>query len=286
MHGVRSGHGTSVLGLHIGGFSDVLDLSPLVPGVRIVLANSLDREERSSNCVLSETIEQLASSRSGVLLVPRDWSSRAPHLPYELRPGVAELFTKAKRLGVVVVQAAGNGGLCLDNLIRRDGPTVQRQITMKSDPWLVKADSTSDAFQIDTGALTVGASTATVPFRRWSAGFARNPQPKSNYGCRVDCCAPGEQLFTAAGPGRNGHPGYTSGFGGTSGAAAIVAAAVAAVQSLVMNATGAPLSPKTVRSVFSDLELGSPVLGGADPIGAVPNIRRILGRVLGTQATR
>ena len=40
MHGVRSGHGTSVLGLHIGGFSDVLDLSPLVPGVRIVLATA------------------------------------------------------------------------------------------------------------------------------------------------------------------------------------------------------------------------------------------------------
>lgn len=278
----RASHGTSVLGLHIGGLDDVLDLSPLLPGAAIALCNALDTEQTPSTVALAETIELLASSRCGVLLLARDWSSRAPHLPYELRPRVAELLRSATRRGIVVVQAAGNGGLQLDHLVRRDGPFVRGQITMRTDPWVQAEDSIGPAFAVETGSLIVGATTSSLPFQRWTHGFALNPQPKSNFGARVDCSAPGEKLFTASDPVLGGLPSYTSSFGGTSGAAAIVAAAVAAVQSLVMLRTGRPLSAETVRSLFRSAELGTPVVCQHDPIGPVPSLRLILEKVLGT----
>jgi hypothetical protein len=277
----RASHGTSVLGLLVGGFDEILDISPLVPGVRMVLADARDRLGEPPHKSLSDAIDRLAASRCGILLIPRDWSSRAPHLPYELRPGVAELLVQATRIGVVVVQAAGNGGLSLDQLVHRNGPFVRGQVTIADDPWLQPEDAQSPAFAADTGAIVVGASTATRPFRRWCAGFETNPQPKSNFGSRVDCCAPGEDLFTASGPGTEGRPGYTHSFGGTSGAATIIAAAVAAIQSIVIQETGSPLNARIMRALLSDPSLGHATQSDGDPIGTVPDIRLILERLLG-----
>jgi microbial collagenase len=274
-----SGHGNAVLGLLIGGFNGAPDLEPLLPGASIVLASAVDTEEQSSNVTLASTIELLAEKRAGVLLIARDWSSRAPHLPYELRSGVAELLLDAHRRGIVVVQSAGNGGLCLDDVIQRSGPFVRRQVTMRSDAWLDPNDLVEPAFIIDSGALVVGATTATPPYRRWITGLPRNPQPKSNFGGRVDCGAPGERLFTVDANGPGAEPRYTSTFGGTSGSAALVSAAVAALQSLVLNASGTALTPAGVRDLFTDPRLGTPVSRDGGSIGPIPDIRRILQRV-------
>jgi len=155
-------------------------------------------------------------------------------------------------------------------LVRRTSGAIRNQVTMRDDSWIMNEDEVGPAFEVNTGAIVVGACTSGLPHLRWTAGFPTNPQPRSNFGDRVDCWAHGEQISTAS-----SSPTFTDDFGGTSSAAAIVAAGVAVVQSIAM-ARSATLTVEQIRELVRAPEMGRPVFNNESTIGSVPNLKEII----------
>ena len=176
-----------------------------------------------------------------------------------------QLIRLATALGITVIEPAGNGidsaGNDLDKFIHDTGNhTLNRKST-----W----------FQ-DSGAALVAAATSRAPHLRMNY---------SNHGSRIDCYAWGENVVTAGHyPGSSGlsMSTYSSSFGGTSSASAIVAGAAIAVQSIAERNYGFRLDPRQMRAVLSDPRYGTESQNGhrIDKIGVMPDLRKIIDRAL------
>jgi hypothetical protein len=177
-------------------------------------------------------------------------------LPTEVDAADFDAVRLASALEVVVVEAAGNGGIDLDGYV---DPDTRRSLS-RGGP----------GFR-DSGAIFVGASHAALPHDR--AGF-------SNYGSRLDCYAWGEAV-TSCGYGDLGgdlaNEYYTNTFSGTSSASPIIAGAAALVQRL-RGASGAdPLRPRAMRALLSDPATGTRQGPGvAGFIGVMPDLGKVL----------
>jgi hypothetical protein len=268
----RAAHGTAALAMQIGARVG----EPLLPGARVVLAQAIDRDDLPVGRFLQRAIESVAGA--AVVLIARDWSSRAPHIPLELRPGIAEVIAQAVARGCLVIEAAGNGGVDLDRLVRRDGAGVTGQIGPAGDSWQRASDRIAPAFSGDSGAIVVGAATATTPRARWTAGFPTNPQPRSNVGGRIDCWATGESIATAT-LDAAGRPAWTESFGGTSAAATSVAAMAAIALSHTPQGDR-PAVAASFRRAVRDPANGDPVFDGGRAIGHAPRLGSVLDALL------
>lgn len=175
-------------------------------------------------------------------------------VPVEIEPAVFDVIRLATSLGIVVVEAGGNGGIDLDTLVNPDGQQI--------------FDRTSPDF-LDSGAILVGAASSTAPHSR--LGF-------SCHGSRIDCYGWGENVDTLSSDSTNTATNlYTTGFSGTSSASPIVTGAALAVQGLVEAATGERLAPWQLRMILSDSANGTPSANPAvDRIGVMPNLRAII----------
>ncbi len=177
-------------------------------------------------------------------------------LPTEVDAADFDAVRLASALEVVVVEAAGNGGLDLDRYVDPDtGRGLSRRVA---------------TFR-DSGAIFVGASRAALPHDR--AGF-------SNYGSRLDCYAWGEAV-TSCGYGDLGGDlateYYTNTFSGTSSASPIIAGAAALVQRLREAGGAAPLRPRAMRALLSDPATGTRQGPGvAGFIGIMPDLGKVL----------
>jgi hypothetical protein len=188
------------------------------------------------------------------------------YLPIEVHEAVYQVIRLASALGIIVIEAAGNGrinnngGIDL-GLVKINGKKVLQ---------LNHPDFT------DSGAILVSAATSSVPHHKMSF---------SNYGSRVDCFAWGENVLTAGDfPSSSSliaDP-YTCKFGGTSSAAAIVAGAAIAIQSIVEENFKYRLSPKQMRTLISSDEWGTCSVNGRakDKIGVMPDLKKIILHVM------
>ncbi|HON35369.1 MAG TPA: hypothetical protein PLY52_03545 [Methanothrix sp.] len=170
--------------------------------------------------------------------------------PLEIDPHIALFIRFLTLLGIVVIEPAGNGGHNLDGHLRPDGTSLNRFLPTF----------------FDSGAIMVGA--------RHAATRARTPF--SCFGNRVDCHAWGEQIVTTSsipspfGPYMGLNPlGGDLGFGGTSGASAIIAGAAVVLQGIA-RARGTPLSPSRMRDLLSDTF--NTFTDNPDGIGVMPNL--------------
>ncbi|HSZ31863.1 MAG TPA: S8 family serine peptidase, partial [Puia sp.] len=160
-----------------------------------------------------------------------DFAGKGNLWPVEIQDAIWQVIRLATALGIIVIEAAGNGNLNgvegndLD-LFHLNGKKI--------------LDPKDTAFK-DSGAIMVAASTMSAPHRRMTF---------SNYGRRINCFASGENILTAG-----NHPGnsgcainmYTSRFGGTSGAAAIITGAVISIQSIKEANNQTRFSPSEMR---------------------------------------
>jgi hypothetical protein len=117
----------------------------------------------------------------------------------------------------------------------------------------------------------VGAAISEVPHDRWYW---------SNYGSRIDCYAWGENIVTTGYGdlyrGTDDNSAYTNTFGGTSGAAAIIAGTALIVQGKRQATTGR-LSPAQMRDVLSNPAAGTAQGGNvAGHIGVMPDLSLIV----------
>jgi hypothetical protein len=178
--------------------------------------------------------------------------------PTEWMSDVFDAIQTAVANRFVVVEAAGNGGVNLDQAAC--GTTFDRTVK-------------------DSGAIMVGAGAAPGANDRQRLGI-------SSYGDRVDVQGWGESIMTTGyGSGyvnaddpNNPDFFYRSTFGGTSGASAMVAAAAANLQGFAINLFGTPLLPFQVRQILA--ETGSPQLGDTTQnIGPRPDLQAAIARL-------
>lgn len=186
--------------------------------------------------------------------------------PVEWISSVFAAIQTAVANGFVVVEAAGNGNVDLDQAAC--GTAFDRAVR-------------------DSGAIIVGAG------RPPGSGFDRQREGFSTYGSRVDVQGWGDGVMTTGygawyvNPDDPGNPNfwYTAGFSGTSSASPIVAGAAANLQGIALVRFGAALSPAHMRELL--VLTGSPQLGDTRKhIGPRPNLREASGFALTAGVTR
>jgi len=188
----------------------------------------------------------------GILLI--EWQRPGPgstgvgsvgFLPLEWWPDDFAAIAYATAKGVIVVEPAGNGSVSLDNPLYNT-PAPGFPATWKN-PF--------DRSQADCGAILVGAGAPPPGTHGHDRGPDRSRLAFSNVGTAVDAQGWGAELTTLAYGDLQGGPSedvwYTDNFGGTSGAAAMVAGAAASLQGLQLaGAKRPPLTPADVRRLL------------------------------------
>jgi hypothetical protein len=204
-----------------------------------------------------------------VLLIEQQGWVDGTFTPVEIDPAVFDAIATAVAQGIVVIEPAGNGACDLDD--------------PRWEGWF-------DRNERDSGAIMVGGGASPysdLPERSWfTAG--------SCYGDRVDVQGWFDAIVTASAA--DGAPGfvdlfypdsdtrqaYTARFGGTSGAAPMVAATAAALNGFWTQRTGEPLGPMDLRAAM--VSTGHPQQFNAEThhIGPQPDLRRLL-RIYGVR---
>ena len=195
-----------------------------------------------------------------VLLIEQQAYANGNYAPVSVSPAVHDAIAAVVEAGIVVVEAAGNGGQDLDD----EG----------FEGWF-------DREQRDHGGILVGGGASPLdPWtetRGWTGG--------SNHGSRVDVQAWYSYTTVAATTGAyqpdlfygdsDDRQAYTTQFGGTSGAAAMVAGLAAAFQSAAMELGGEPWAPRDLRALM--VSTGTPQdPDTAQHLGPQPDLLRML----------
>jgi hypothetical protein len=249
-------HGTAVLGELIA-TSNAFGVTGLSRGADIGVANVYSSTTGYTPANAVDLARQQLSA-GDVILLEQQWSGIAgtgsqpdPYVPIEYLPSAYDAIKLATQSGIVVVEAAGNGGVNLD-------------VAAYGSPFPDGKD--------DSGAIIVGAgsgeSTAACP------GTANARLAFSTYGARVNLQGWG-RCVTTTGYGTlfDGGPNalYAAAFNGTSSASPIVASAAALYSSVFQEAAGRAPSPQAVRArlVATGTPQATPASGH---IGPLPNV--------------
>jgi serine protease len=265
-HGVGTyigDHGTAVLGEVVGADNNrgVVGIAPSVSFVKMV--SHFEASSKAHTYVAEAICAAITHMSAGDVLL---LEVERYDLPTETDSADFTAIRLAAGNGIVVVEAAGNGRKDLDN-------------------WDVLCRSSAN-FK-DSGAIVVGASLSSLPHDRWE-----NRWEGSNFGSRIDCYAWGENIVTSGYANRppSGSRGslgnnktvsrnddYTSTFGGTSGASAIIVGAALILQGMYKATMASVLSPLQMRSLLSDPATGTAQgRGVAGNIGVMPDLRAII----------
>lgn len=174
-------------------------------------------------------------------------------MPIEVLDAEYEAIRLASALGIIVVEAAGNGGNDLDTYTDAGGNAIFNR--------------TAAGFR-DSGAIMVGAASSTSPHVR--LGF-------SNFGSRIDCYAWGQNVNTTSSNSSGSTNLYTSTFNGTSSASPIITGAAISVQGMAEQNMGYRFSPGQMRAILSNPATGTNSNNpGVDRIGVMPDLQAIV----------
>ena len=255
----KGNHGTAVLGQLIADDNQigVVGIAPSAHPIKMV--SHYDAKTRTALHVADALVASISEMNSGDILLLEVQRS---YLPTEVDDADFDAIRLAVAHGMVVVEAAGNGGKDLDKYTNsRQENTLNR----------------GNADFRDSGAIMVGASRSAIPHNRiWF----------SNFGTRIDCYGWGENIVTCGygdlDPGVGDESTYTDSFGGTSGASPMVAGAAIIVQGMYEANTGTRISPLQMRALLANPMMGTRQGRGArGAIGVMPNLRAIIERGLG-----
>lgn len=182
------------------------------------------------------------------------------YCPVEVEDAVFDAIVALVDAGVTVVEPAGNGGRDLD--APAFGDTFDRAVR-DSGAILVAGGAPSGGGWTPrawTGGSNHG---ARVDVQGWYVGIATTTNG-DNGGAYADLYFPGDDPLQA----------YTSAFGGTSGASAMVAGVAAAAQGLAWAEWGEPWAPLALRGAL--VSTGTPPPDTEEAlIGPLPDLRRL-----------
>jgi hypothetical protein len=273
-------HGCAVLGI-IAGIDDNIGVVGIAPAALPRVISYFDPQapkkpfdsKQVRAKVASRILFAARSLRFGdVLLLEAQFAAtvdgKRTFVPVETDAIVMEAIRLVVRVGVIVVEAAGNGNANLDNF-RLAGKSILNR--------------NSGDFK-DSGAIMVGACSSASPHQSLHL-FPDENHYKSNFGSRVDCCAWGEHVIAPGNPispdARSFYwagPNYESFFGATSAASAIITGSCLLMQNLQMLLPPQPgqlgkLGPASMRRVLSSQRNGTAVAGS---VGPMPDFTKIL----------
>lgn len=264
-------HGTSVLG-EICAVDNAVGCVGIVPNIASVDVVSFNGSTRADAIVAA--IANL--SFGDVLLLEAQVYLNGTSLlgPIEAYDAEYEAIRLATALGIIVVEAGGNG--------TNNGSTppldLDAYVTLSGSA-ILNRDPANPDFR-DSGAIIVTAATSAAPHTR----LAYAP-----HGRRIDCYAWGQNINTlssdagspsAMPPVPPSTTAYTTIFGGTSGASPIVTGAALAVQGRAEALLGHRFSPRQMRVILSDPATGTPPSAAeTTQISVMPNLRSIFDTV-------
>jgi len=250
-------HGTSVLGELFGGDNGFGIVGMANEARPIVASPFSDVDVYDVAAMIDATAAVLEPG--DVLLIEQQAFSQGNYCPIEIDPAVWDAVALAVAGGIVVVEPSGNGAQDLDD--------------PKWDGWFQRDERDSGAILVGGGASPLG----LFPPRTWVAGG-------SSYGSRIDLQGWFDSIATATSdyepdlffPGDYDQA-YTSVFGGTSGAATMIAACAAIASSVSIHASGEPWDPWDLREALRNTGTPQPADdAAAHPIGPQPDMRRFL----------
>ena len=242
-------HGTSVLGIVV-----AVDNAEFHVGIAPKASARVISEWRPADASRTNPadaiMEVIAMLRFGdVLLLETQYLRESDRSlwPSEGQMAVRNAIRAGVALGIVVVEAAGNGGNNLDEYVDASGNRILNQAGEDPD---------------NSCAILVGAASAALPHSRVRS---------SNFGKRVNCYAWGESVNTLDAE----EPLFTANFSGTSSASAIVAGAALVIQGIAKKKFGRCYEPRELRSILSNQ--GTPSGNPAtDRIGVMPDLCKII----------
>jgi hypothetical protein len=182
----------------------------------------------------------------------------------------------ATKKGIIVIEAAGNGG---------------RDFDVPPSPFTSNPNN-NPYYNQDSGAIIVAAVNPRIIIVNGIVLIEAGVRDSvSNFGHRVNCFAWGSLVDTLTSDPATGNPNplalYTTIFGGTSAATAIIAGAAIVLQSIceqpaLQGGIGRRLDPAEMRAMLSDFSTGTLSANSTaaalntDRIGVMPNLRLII----------
>ncbi|MGD0003615.1 MAG: S8 family serine peptidase [Anaerolineaceae bacterium] len=266
-------HGTAVLGV-IGGLDNGIGVTGIASDAELWMVSSAQSDDLTPRSLADAINLAVTNGLPGdVIVIPLEAlgpvSDEVPDpactdadnasfedVPIEYWQGNFDAISAATTAGLVVVEAAGNGQMNLDD-----------------DRYNDKFDENSR----DSGAILVAGGTSDT----------RSPVCSTNYGSRVDLQGWGENVVTTGygdldgGSDPNSH--YTAVFGGTSAAAAIVAGAVASFQGVAKD-RDYTLTPAEVRDALHSTGTKQDS-SSAKHIGPLPNLEAAIDNKIPEEVT-
>lgn len=278
-------HGTAVLGILGGDVGDagVTGVAPKA-ALQAIAVGTLDDPEgpevgtairQAANALRSGDIILLELQHPGPRVGFEESANRQGYVMTEWWPETFDALRYAHSRGVIVVEAAGNGGEDLDH------PEYDTADAGFPRTWKNPLGRRNG---VDSGAIVVGAGAPPPQTHGRSHGPDRSRLVFSNYGSMVDVQAWGKEVTTCGYGSLQGGPSekrwYTDEFGGTSSAAPIVAGVLACVQGILRERGERPLTPAQARQLLR--ETGSPQQAApgrpvTERIGTRANLREIIG---------
>ena len=247
----NANHGTGVLGVLVA-TDNSFGVTGLVPNANVGVVNAASAEYGWAPELAIERASK-SMQRGDVLLLEQQAYVGDRYGPVESYGYIYDAIVVAVGRGIIVVEAAGNGGANVDGLLPTGRP--------------------------DSGAIMVGAGSApcnpAVPLHS-RLSF-------SNFGSRLNMQGYGECVTTAGygdlTPSLGPRDWYTAWFGGTSSASAIVAGAAASFSSAFEARRGVPPTPQKVRDVLVATGTPQPSPNTQGRIGPLPNLPAAMNRI-------
>ena len=250
-------HGTKVLGVIAArdNTNHCVGITPNLPSIVTSGQWNSDGELITDQAIMDAILELNAGDV--LLLEAQTKMFGETNIPLEAEPLVFDVVELATYYGIVVVAAAGNGGVDLNQVTDSDGLKIfDRDIH-------------------DSGAIIVGSA-----YMDFNTEIDWHRLNNSCYGSRVDCFASGDRVVTLS----SDYEGtsldeWSNSFSSTSSATAIVAGAALALQSAREEHGDPRLSSHQMRERLSDPFLNTKSKGYAeDQIGVMPNLLKLISR--------
>jgi hypothetical protein len=279
-------HGTAVVGI-IAGQDNALGIVGAAPAAQVMASGYGDPADALTAPVNVQRVHDrivgaavLLPAGSVLLLevqIQRRIAGKKTNLPVEAAPLAFEAIRLAMTVGLIVVEAAGNGKTDIGTWVMDTGPNRGKKTLARGTP----------DFR-DSGAIMVASCTPAAPHTRFTS---------SNFGTRIDCYSWGDQMVTSGW--QDTSPAATNiywgvnltnmvkgvpvvqFFGGTSGAAPVIVGCAVLIQHLTSlmkrkdGKTGLFDAP-AMRSILALPSNGTP---STDPIGVMPDFLKLIPNV-------